>query len=386
MKQTLDTIFENALKRAGGIPGVVAMVTNKEGIIYEGAFGVRDTDTQQPMTLDSVFAMFSTTKALVGAVAMKLMEDGKLHLDDPVENYVPEIADIEVLEGFSDNGEPHTRKAQVKPTIRMLLLHTAGFGYEFFNEEDRKYREAMNIPTILTSSFASIKSVLLFEPGTDWNYGANIDWVGKVIEAVTTMRLSEAIEHYLFRPLGITDASFTLTDDMLMRRVSIHQRSPEGILQAQPNVVLPMPPAMDMGGHGLYASIGEYMKFLRMMLNDGEGVLTKETVDLMAQNGLNDLQSGGWTTADTNLANAGEFFPGVKKSWSYTFQVNDEAAPTGRPAHQLMWAGLANLYYWIDRENGIAGFFATQIFPYHDPAAYMTYLEFESAVYASLKK
>lgn len=272
----------------------------------------------------------------------------------------------------------------------MLMLHTAGFGYEFFSHADRSYRQAKGIPSILTSTFASIKSVLLFEPGERWNYGVNIDWVGKVVEAVRGKRLGDVMAERIFAPLGMTDIGFTLTPSMRERRASLHSRAQDGKITPLSDLVLPQPPEMDMGGHGLYASIGEYMKFIRMILNDGAGpngrVLQPETVAQMCQNGLGDLKSGGWVSSDPSLANNGEFYPGVQKSWAYTFQVNEDPAPTGRPAGQLMWAGLANLYYWIDRKNGIGGFWTSQIFPFHDVASYLGFIEFESAVYQTLRR
>ena len=142
-----------------------------------------------------------------------------------------------------------------------------------------------------------------------------------------------------------------------------------------------------MGGHGLYATLGDYMKFIRMMLNDGNGsngrVLKAETVALMAQNNLGDLKSGGWVSSNPALTNTGDFFPGLSKSWGYTFQINDESAPTGRPAGQLSWAGLANSYYWIDRQSGIGGMWSSQILPFHDVASYPGFVDFEAAVYRS---
>lgn len=386
LQQTLDQILKNTVNRAGGVPGVVAMVTDREGNVYEGAAGVRDLDTRASMTTDTVFALFSTTKALTGAVLMKLVEEGKVSLDDPVKKYVPEISEIMVLDSFHADGTPKLRPPKKEITINMLMLHTAGFGYEFFSEDDKKFRESEEVPTILTSTFESIKSVLLFEPGEHWNYGVNIDWVGKVIEAVCEKRLEEAMSDYIFKGLNMHDISFNPTASMKERRATMHTREQNGLLTPQPDLILPENPETDMGGHGLYASIGEYMKFIRMMLNEGQGILEKETVEKMAQNGLGDLKSGGWLTSDDSLANDGEFFPGVEKSWSYTFQVNEEPLPTGRPAGQLMWAGLANLFYFIDRENGIGGFWASQMFPYQDPATYLGYLEFESAIYHAIKK
>jgi methyl acetate hydrolase len=386
LKETLDKVLKNAVGRAGGVPGVVAMITDREGNIYEGAAGVRDLGKETPMTTDTVFALFSTTKAITGTALMQLVQEGKVSLDDPVKKYVPEIAEIKVLKGFDSEGQPILRAPKTDITINMLMLHTAGFGYEFFSHEDRIYRDKKDVPSILTSTFDSIKSALLFEPGERWNYGVNIDWVGKVVEAVRGKRLSEVMDDHIFAPLGMTDIGFTLTPSMMERRATIHSRTQDGAITPQPDLILPQSPEMDMGGHGLYASIGEYIKFIRMILNDGEGVLKPETVVQMSQNGLGELKSGGWISSDPSLSNDGEFFPGVQKSWAYTFQVNEDPIPTGRPAGQLMWAGLANLFYWIDRKNGIGGFWATQVFPYQDVASYLGFVEFESAFYNTLKR
>ncbi|MCL6577065.1 serine hydrolase domain-containing protein [Kyrpidia sp.] len=390
LKKILDNVLDHAVGRAGGVPGVVAMATDREGNIYEGATGVRELGKETPMTSDTVFALFSTTKAITGTALMQLVEEGKIRLDDPVEKYVPDIAEIKVLEGFDADGKPLLRTPRNKITVGMLMLHTAGFGYEFFSYEDRRYRNAKETPSILTSTFDSIKSVLLFEPGERWNYGVNIDWVGKVVEAVRGKRLGEVMAEHIFAPLGMTDIAFTLTPSMMERRAIIHSRARDGKITPNPDLVLPQPPEMDMGGHGLYASVGEYMKFIRMILNDGAGtygrVLKQETVAQMSQNGLGALKSGGWMTSDPSLSNNGEFFVGVQKSWGYTFQVNEDPVPTGRPAGQLMWAGLANLFYWIDRKNGIGGFWATQMFPFQDVASYLGFLEFESAIYSTLKR
>nr|WP_268871127.1 serine hydrolase domain-containing protein [Halalkalibacterium ligniniphilum] len=354
--------------------------------MYEGAAGVRELGSETPMTTDTVLALFSTTKAITGTALMQLVEEGKVRLDDPVKKYVPEISKIKVLEGFDSDGQPILREPKTDITINMLMLHTAGFGYEFFSHEDRKYRNEKGTPSILTSTFDSIKSVLLFEPGERWNYAVNIDWVGKVVEAVRGKRLSEVMAEHIFAPLAMSDIGFTLTPSMMERCATIHSRAKDGAIKPLPNLILPQSPDMDMGGHGLYASIGEYMKFIRMILNDGEGLLKPETVAQMSQNGLGELKSGGWIPSDPTLANNGEFYPGVQKSWSYTFQVNDDPIPTGRPAGQLMWAGLANLFYWIDRKNGIGGFGASKMFPYQDPASYLGFVEFESAVYSTLKQ
>ena len=152
---------------------------------------------------------------------------------------------------------------------------------------------------------------------------------------------------------------------------------------------LPKDPEIHMGGHGLYGTVEDYMKFIRMWLNDGMGpdgpILSKETVEMAAANGLDDgMTINMLPGVNPELSNDAEFFPGIPKTWAMTFMVNDEDAPTGRPAGSLAWAGLANCYYWIDRKNGIGGYWATQIFPFADPTSVSGYLDFETAVYANI--
>ena len=229
---------------------------------------------------------------------------------------------------------------------------------------------------------------LLFDPGDKWEYGSNIDWCGQVVESIRGKRLGEVMKERIFAPLGMEDIAFSLTPSMRARLAAIHQREADGSLTPLPDLQLPPEPEVHMGGHGLYASIGEYMKFIRMWLNDGAGphgrVLKKETVEAAVRNGLQAHQTVTMLPGViTTLSNDAEFFPGLKKSWCYTFMVNDEDAPTGRPAGALGWAGLANTFYWIDRKNGFGGYWATQILPFGDPTSFVGYLDFETAAYAS---
>ena len=389
-KLAADSILRCAVNAAGGVPGVVAMVTDRKANFYEGAAGRRELGKDQPMTTDSVMAIFSTTKALTGTCIMQLVEEGKIRLEDAAKKYVPEIAEIQVLDGFDSAGQPKTRAPKRDITVNDLMLHTAGFCYEFFSHDDLKYRGAKGVPTVVSSSFASIRTVLLHDPGERWTYGVNIDWLGRIVEQQRGKRLGEVMKERIFAPLGMVDIGFTMSESMQARRATIHDRAMDGKLTPLPDLVLPQPPEMDMGGHGLYASVGEYMKFIRMMLNDGAGpngrVLKAETVAQMCQNGLGSLKSGGWTTSIPSLSNEGEFFPGLPKSWAYTFQVNEAPTPSGRPAGSLMWAGLANLFYWIDRKNGVGGFWGSQILPFQDVASYPGFVDFETAVYQHLRR
>jgi methyl acetate hydrolase len=340
------------------------------------------------MTTDSVFAIFSTTKAITGTAALQLVEDGRLELDAPAKIYAPDIGKLQVLEGFDAQGQPKLRPPRRDVTTRMLLLHTAGFGYDFFNENYNRLAKERGQPSVLTASRAALNTPLLFDPGDEWEYGSNIDWVGQVIEGITGRRLGEVMAEKIFARLGMDSSGFTLTRDMRARVAGMHQREADGALKPMPDFELPQDPEVHMGGHALYSTVGDYCKFIRMWLNGGAGphgrVLKEETIRMAEKNNLGRMKIKGLPGVIPSLSNYAEFFPGMPKSWALTFMINDEDAPTGRPAGALAWAGLPNLYYWIDRKNGIGGYWATQVFPFADPTSVGGYLEFETAVYANL--
>ena len=387
LKTCLDSVLDQCVHRHGGVPGVVAMATDRRGNFYEGAAGTRELGQDRPMTTDAVFAIFSTTKALAGTCILQLIEEGRIKLTDPAKMYAPEIGELQVLEGFDANGQPRTRRPKRDITIDDLMLHTSGLSYECFSADDLKYRTAKSVPGIVSCTFEAIRTVLLHDPGERRTYGVSIDWLGRIVEQQRGKRLGEVMQERIFGPLGMQDIAFHMSEPMKARRVSMHSRSAGGQLTPLPDRMLPQPPAMDCGGHGLYATVGEYMKFIRMILNDGAGpngrVLKPETVALMARDGLSalGLSSGAWASSIPALSNSGEFFPGLDKGWSYTFMTNRERAPSGRAAGSLMWAGLANCFYWIDRASGIGGYWATQILPFQDCASYPGFVEFETAVY-----
>ena len=388
MQSSIDGILDRVVADEPRVPGVVAVACDRERDLYVGAAGVRSTDADVPMSPDTVCAAFSTTKAIAGTVCLQLVEDGRLDLDEPARTYAPAIGELQVIDGFADDGSPKLRPPKRDITTRMLLLHTAGFGYDFFNETYNRLVQEHGQPSVITASHAAINTPLLFDPGERWEYGSNLDWAGQVVEGVTGQRLGEVMRERVLEPLGMTDTAFRLTDEMRSRLAKIHQRADDGSLTPL-DLVLPQDAEIDMGGHGLYSTAPDYTKFIRMWLNDGAGpdgepILTPETVAMAARNGLGELKIKALPGVVPTLSNDAEFFPGMPKSWALTFMLNDEPAPTGRPANSLAWAGLANLYYWIDRQNGIGGFWATQIFPFADPTSVGGYLEFESAVYASL--
>ena len=392
IKAPCDAILQRVVSGNQRVPGVVAMATDRNGIVYEGAAGKRVLGQGADMRTDSVFAIFSTTKAITGTAVLQLVEEGKVDLDAPAKTYAPEVGKLQVLDGFDAAGQPKLRAPKRDITTRMLLLHTAGLGYDFFNEHYNRLAQEHGQPSVITASKASINTPLLFDPGDEWEYGSNMDWAGQVVEGITGKRLGEVMQERIFAPLGMADTAFAMTPSMRSRLARIHQREANGSLTPLSDFELPQEPEVHMGGHGLYSTVGDYCRFIRMWLNDGAGeggrVLKRETVLMAEKNGLGDMKIKGLPGVIPTLSNHAEFFPGQPKSWALTFMVNDVEAPTGRPAGALAWAGLANLFYWIDRQNGIGGFWATQIFPFADPVSVTGYIDFETAVYQSsaLKK
>jgi CubicO group peptidase (beta-lactamase class C family) len=384
MKAQADKILKEAVDK-GDVPGVVAAATDAKGTTYEGGFGKRVLGESADMTPDTVVWIASMTKAVTGAAAMQQVERGKLKLDAPAKEVVPELAQVEVLEGFDSAGTPKMRKPKADITLRHLLTHTAGFGYDIWSPEIAKYMEVMGVPGIISCENKALTTPLLFDPGERWFYGINVDWAGKMVEASSGRKLGQFMADNLFGPLGMTSTAFKITDDMRKRLAKIHHRTPDGLVADQ-QLELPQEPEFEMGGGGLYSTVGDYQKFVRMILNrgksdKGETVLKPETVDRMSHNAMGNCKVCLLKTTAPPLSNDAEFFPGMDKQWGLSFMINNDEAPTGRSAGALAWAGLANTYFWIDQKKGIGGVYATQVLPFADVKSLPLFYAFESAVY-----
>lgn len=384
LQQILDPILDQVVNSSHPVAGVVAGVTNRDETLYLNHAGERDISTHTAMTDDSVFAIFSTTKAITTTVALQQYEEGLLDLDAPAKEYIPEIGQLQVLHGFDPQGKPILQAPKIDVTTRMLLLHTAGMGYDFFNPEYQKLTSEHGYPSVITSSKASLKTPLLFEPGTQWEYGSNIDWAGLVTEKVGGKRLDQLMQEQIFSPLEMNDTAFTLTSSMLERRASMHHRQADDSLIADTDFILPQEPEVHMGGHGLYSTVSDYLKFIRLWLNRGEvnghRLLQESTLELALNNGLADIAMKNLPGSIPTLSNDVNIYPEAEKGWTLGFMVNEQVTDSGRPAGTIGWCGLANLYYWIDIKNNIGGYWATQTLPFVDPTAYNGFLAFEKAV------
>jgi methyl acetate hydrolase len=385
--QQIDRVLKEATDR-GDVPGVVAMAATPDGRVYRGAFGRRALPEGPAMTADTVFWIASMTKAVTSTAAMQLVEQGRLALDQPIAPVLPELAAPQVLEGFDGEGKPRLRLARGPITLRQLITHTAGFVYAIWNSDIGRYIEQTGTPDIITCQNGALALPLVFDPGEKWDYGINIDWVGKAVECVSGQRLGEYFAEHLFAPLGMTDTAFKLTPGHRARLVAMHARGEDGNLTPIP-FEMAQEPEFEMGGGGLYSTAADYLAFARMFLNegraeDGRQVLQPQTVELMAKNAIGELTVQPLKTAMPASSNDAEFFPGMVKKWGLGFMISTAAVPGGRSAGSLAWAGLGNTYFWIDPAKRVAGVILMQLLPFADAKALALFDRFEKAVYAAL--
>src|SRR6202521_1706712 len=369
------------------IPGVVAMAANSNEVIYQGAYGKRDLSKDDAMTTDSVFWIASMSKAITASAGMQLVEQGKLSLEAPIGTVLPDLASPQVLEGFDAKGEPKLRPAKKPITLRHLMTQTAGFAYDMWNGDMVRYLENTGTPGITTCQNAALKTPLMTDPGTRWEYGTNIDFVGKAVEAASGKRLDAYLRDHLFAPLGMSDTGFKIGSEQRKRLVGMHARGPDGSLAPIP-FELEQDPEFHMGGGGLYGTAGDYIKFTQMILNKGRGngnqVLKPETVAMMGQNHIGELNVTKMISAVAFATNDVDLFPNMDKKWGLSFLINTARTPEGRSPGSLAWAGLANTYYWIDPSRDVTGVILMQLLPFVDKRCLEAFAGFERGVYAGL--
>jgi CubicO group peptidase (beta-lactamase class C family) len=371
----------------GDVPGVIALAANREGVLFADAYGERELGSGVDMTLDTVCWIASMTKALTSTAALQQVEQGRLMLDGPISDVLPELSKVRVLEGFDDAGAPRLRQPRQPITLRHLLTHTAGFSYDIWNADIGRYCTHGGLPGIIECKNAALDTPLVADPGTSWEYGINIDWAGKAVEAVTGQTLEAYMRASIFAPLGMLDSGFVLGASQRERLAGMHARNEDGTVTPIPFEV-PQEPEFFMGGGGLYATGPDYLRFLRMLLNrgtlDGAQILTEQTVDEMFRNQIGDLEAGVLRSVTPAASNDHDPFPGMPIRWGLGFMITTEAVPGRRGPNSVAWAGLANTYYWIDQRSGVTGVMLTQILPFADARVMKLYGEFERAVYSGL--
>jgi methyl acetate hydrolase len=364
------------------VPGVVAVAATEGGKIYEGASGVRSLPNGPAMTLDTVFRIASMTKAITSVAAMQLVERGKMTLDGPVPAIDPALASPQVLAGFDASGKPLLRPAKQPVTLRHLLTHTAGFCYEQWNPDLERCIAALGMPQMTSGKLAALRMPLMFDPGERWEYGINIDWVGRLVEEVSGQKLDAYFAEHITGPVDMTDTGFAVTAEQRARQATVHQRDASG-LAPQP-LETPSDREFLAGGGGLYSTAGDYLAFLQALLQGGKGIVKPETVSLMGENHIDGLQAGILKTNNPPLTNDVDLFPGQEVRWGLGYMLTPEPGPNGRGPGSLTWAGIFNTYYWLDPVKRVAGVIMTQILPFADKSVLKLLGSFERELYAAL--
>ena len=375
-KAAIDKVLADAVAR-GDVPGVVAMVTDRRGILYQGAFGVADAGSGRPMTVDTMFRIASMTKPVTSLAVMQLVEQGRLSLDDPAEKYLPQLANLKVFETFDSKTGAYTlRPAKRAPTVRHMLTHTAGLGYNFTSPIVRDFKPR--------SGEAFVAGPLLFDPGEQWLYSTGIDWGGRIVEALSGKSLEVYFRDHIFGPLGMVDTAYNQPEERRRRFTVVHQRRPDGTFQVDP-VQPPMSVAQPTGGGGLASTAPDYSRFLQMLLNkgtlNGTRIVRPETVDTMGRNHVGSVGVRAVKTAMPERSSDFTFVADGRDKWGIGFMITADGKPGGRSAGSLSWGGLNNTYFWVDPARGIAGVILMQYLPFADSKALALYDAFERAVY-----
>ena len=376
----LDDILRSGVEQRH-IPAACAMAANANRILYQGAFGTRDS-SGAPVTADSIFAIASMTKAVTTVAALQFVEQGKVKLDEPVSKFLPQLEKLEVLDGFDADGKPRLRLARTPVTLHHLLTHTSGFCYDFFDGDMFRYASQHG------QAAPDAVPPLMFEPGTRWQYGTGIDWTGRLVEKLSSMSLEDYFQAKILRPLEMHDTSFIVPQEKFDRLVTGYSRQPDGSLKQNPRA-LPKPPKEFNGGGGLYSTTGDYVKFMQMILGKGRGVnqariVEAKTVASMEINQIGSLTAGKMKSYRSTLSSDVDIQPGQTEKWSLGFLINAKAYDGGRSAGSLAWAGIFNTYFWIDPKRSLCATLMMQYLPFVDKDAVALLGDFERELYHGL--
>jgi methyl acetate hydrolase len=375
----IDAALSAAVERKD-VPGVVALITDRRRVLYQGAFGVADVSTGRALTADAVFRIASMTKPITSLAAMQLIEQGRFGLDDPVEKHLPEFANLKVFESFDPaTGAYRLRAASRPPTVRHVLTHTSGLGYPFTSATLRDFKPQ-------GGEKYPFGGPLLFDPGERWLYGTSTDVVGRLVEKASGQKLEDYFRQHIFTPLQMSDTSYNVPQDKAARLVAAQQRAGERmdgaiVLQTpQPGLTIPEP----IGGGGLASTANDYGRFVRMLLNggelDGARVLKAETVALMGENHIDAVSVPALKTALPRSADF-SFIADGRDKWGLGFLITTDQASGKRSPGSLSWGGINNTYFWIDPSRGIAGVILLQYLPFADAKALAVYDAFERGAY-----
>jgi len=376
----LSTFFADAVAR-GDVPGVVAMVVDRDKVLYHEAFGKQNTTKNVPMAKDTIFRIASMTKAVTSVGVMQLVEQGKVGLDDDVAKFLPRLKSPQVFGAVDEKtGAYDTHAAKKSITIRQLLTHTSGIGYSWSDH-------GLNIAQKKTGATNDSELPLVHEPGAQWTYGASTRVLGEMIETITGERIDAYLERHILGPLGMRDTSYTVPQAKYARVVTTNQKVNGTITETQnPDPI----PATIRGDGGLFSTAADYSRFVQMILNRGQlggvRILKDSTVAEMSKNQIGSVKVRLQPTAEPLRSRPYPLGAG-EDVWGLGFQIAapKSPSPSTRSPGSLSWAGINNTFYWIDVQKQIGAVILMQVLPFYDEAALRVLQGFEERVYKNLR-
>ncbi|KJZ73753.1 hypothetical protein HIM_06871 [Hirsutella minnesotensis 3608] len=384
--KSLDQILDRQVSDETGtkLPNACFSVIGKNGTLYSAARGSRDLARSQPVSMDSCFWIASLTKLSTAVATLIAVERGLVTLDQNVRDIVPELSEIDVLEGFDDSGAPCLRKCTSPISLRQLLSHSSGFCYDKQHEGLQRWAAHVGKKEgIFTGSYAGYLFPLVFEPGQGWAYGPGMDWAGRTIEIVAKQDLESFMQDNIWTPLNMRCTTFRpwTRPDLEDRLVSMALRKPDGSL-AEGRVPYAYPAPDCCGGVGLYSTPADQTKLLCALVAGGAGIISPASIDSLLRPQTADPAFFVSEVCGSKRAHLGQTWPkGSTGDFGLSSSINAQRFPGRRAAHSANWQGMPGIHAWLDRTSGIAGLFCTQIIPPGDEAATDCFCTLEEEAY-----
>jgi CubicO group peptidase (beta-lactamase class C family) len=381
----LDSTLQSYIN-SGNVAGISALIFEKDQEVYFNAFGFANQEKIIPMDRNTIVQIYSMTKPITGTALMTLWEEGKFQLDDPLEKYAPEFANMKVYQGVDENGKMILVDADRPVSIRDITRHTAGFPNrndipglsELIAEKD-----ARSFENTLTQMAEKIGSTpLWFQPGTQWEYGQSVDVQAFLVERISGVPYADYVQEHVLGPLKLNNTRYVVPVEDLNRFSAAYQRTAEGELTQMPDSSAhafnlkkwPLTP----GGFGLTSTLDDYMTFARMLVRKGQingtRILKPETIELMATNHLPDS-----VTERSWLSSKGKVGFGI----DFAVRTDPPAGPDEMNGivGEFFWDGAASTLFWVDPKNELVAVLFVQLFPYDGIGLHKN---FRDAVYGKI--
>lgn len=370
---------------SGNIAGVSALLFEKDKEVYFNAYGFADREAKLPMNRNTIVQIYSMTKPITGVALMSLYESGKFDLDDPLFKYAPEFSDMTVFTGIDSKGNIQTEPLNKPITIRDITRHTAGFPRNASIEGLGPIiaaTDAMNRNNTLVQMAEKMGvTPLIFQPGTQWEYGPCVDVQAFLVERISGMPYGEYVRKHVLEPLGMSETRYFIPEGDRNRFAALYVRKEEGVLERDTitydNYIQKWP--LTRGGSGLTSTLDNYMRFAQMLVNKGTldsiQVLKPETINMMATNQLADT-----ITERSFLPSKGQVGFGI----DFAVRVAPPASSEENNGviGEFFWDGAASTLFWVDPVNDLTAVLFVQLFPYDQIGLHKA---FRDAVYGPLE-